>query len=329
MPDTSWLSVLLSLALGFTLLWWGASWLVDGAARLARGLGVSTLVVGLTVVAWGTSAPEVMVTLTAATGGTADLGLGNILGSNIANIGLVLGSCALVLPTILHGRLAARETAWLFVSLGVLWWVCSDWAVTRGDAALLLAAFAAHNLHLWRTSSAAITAEDRGFGPMDFVRVVAGAGAIYFGCEFAVDGAVAGAAKVGVSDLVIGLTVVAVGTSLPEFAAGHRSAWVGESDISLGNVVGSNVFNLLAVLGVVGLVYPIGDPSLAAAGVEPAVGSIERSFRDALSKEFVVVLVFSVALVAVTWIAPGRGGRWKGLLLVGGWVGYTLSLFVQ
>lgn len=315
MEALPWSTILFYLIVGFTLLWLGASWLVSGSSRVARGMGVSPLVIGLTIVAWGTSAPEVMVTLTAARKGTAAVGLGNILGSNIANIGLVLGSCALVLPRVLEGRMAMREVGWLFASVGTLWAVAIDLDVTRLDAVILLVVFAVHNVHLWRTSGIEEPGVDANATLRDWIAIVAGAVGIYYGCNFAVDGAVAGAERLAIPPLVIGLTVVAVGTSLPELAAGLRSAFVGESDISLGNVVGSNVFNTLGVLGIVGLVHPLTDES-----VRDPLGS-------ALEKDFPIVLVFSAAVVLFTWLAPGRGGRLKGAVLLAGWAGYTAWLY--
>ena len=146
--EPSWLIVLVYLASGFLLLTRGADWLVEGSSKLAARIGISTLVVGLTVVAFGTSAPEIVVSGLAAWEGQVDLSLGNVLGSNIANIGLVLGACGLVLPRVLETGLGGRELFWLATSLAILWYVAADGRIPRGDAYVLLAGFTAYNVHL-------------------------------------------------------------------------------------------------------------------------------------------------------------------------------------
>ena len=314
----SWTLIGVYLAVGFGFLAKGADWLVDGGSSLARKAGVSTLIVGLTVVAWGTSMPEVVVSSVAAWQGDASISIGNVLGSNIANIGLVLGASALVLPRVMEQALRPRELFWLIASLGTLWWICRDSAITRGDAYVLLGVFALHNLHLWLTSrgsgsqTAGATEGESVSYPVP--KLLVGIIMISSGAYLVVEGAVAGAYRIGMNEMVVGLTVVAIGTSLPELAAGLGSAFKGESDISLGNVVGSNVFNLLAVLGIVGLIQP-----LVPTGEEgDALGT---SFGEALAVDFPMVLGFSLA-VAVLPFLPG-GGRLKGALLLFAFVAYT------
>lgn len=312
----SWTAIALFLAAGFVLLAKGADWLVGGGTSIARRLGVSTLVVGLTVVAWGTSMPEVVVSVMAAWRGEVGISLGNVLGSNIANIGLVLGASALVLPSVLEAAMRPRELCWLFASLGALWAASADSAITRVEAALLLALFAAHNLHLWYTArEAGFVAEEpperEPRAPV--LRVLGGVAAISIGAHLVVQGAQAGALRLGVSELVVGLTVVAVGTSLPELAAGLGGAFKGETDISLGNVVGSNVFNVLAVLGLVGVVRPLVPESDGTA--------LADAFGQALRADFPAVLGFSVGAAVLPWL-PGRG-RAKGALLLLGFLAYV------
>ena len=320
----SWALIVPYLAVGFLFLAKGADWLVDGGSSIARKAGISTLVVGLTVVAWGTSMPEVVVSTVAAWNGDTSISIGNVLGSNIANIGLVLGASALVLPRVMEQALRPRELFWLFGSLGTLWWVCLDSAITRSDALVLLGVFLAHNLHLWLSSRAAGFITDDA-SPMEAVRypglkLVVGIAMISSGAYLVVEGAVAGAYRLGMNEMVVGLTVVAIGTSLPELAAGVGSALKGESEISLGNVVGSNVFNLLAVLGIVGVIQPL-IPT-GEANDPLAIG-----FGEALAVDLPTVFGFSLAVAALPFL-PG-GGRLKGFLLLASFVIYTAVRVIQ
>ncbi len=314
----SWTLIAVYLALGFLFLAKGADWLVDGGSSIARKAGISTMVVGLTVVAWGTSMPEVVVSTVAAWQGDTSISIGNVLGSNIANIGLVLGASALVLPRVMEQVLRPRELFWLLVSLGTLWWICSDASITRKDAGILLGVFLAHNVHVWLTAreSGFLTDDATASEPVRFpvLKLVVGIALISSGAYLVVEGAVAGATRIGMNEMVVGLTVVAIGTSLPELAAGLGSAFKGESDISLGNVVGSNVFNVLAVLGIVGLVQPLVPTG-------EADDPLASSFEEALAVDFPMVLGFSLA-AAVLPILPG-GGRIKGFVLLAGFGTYT------
>ncbi|MBI1382318.1 MAG: calcium/sodium antiporter [Planctomycetaceae bacterium] len=327
--EPAWLLLAIYLVAGCLLLAKGADWLVGGSSRLARRLGISTLAIGLTVVAWGTSAPEVVVSVLAALEGQAAISLGNVLGSNIANIGLVLGASALVLPKVLEGRLSFRDIFWLFASVGALWWCSLDGQLTRLDGALLLGLFAAYNVWLWRTSrqqddpAVAVPEVPRG-GRSPWLLALGGVAAVSVGAKLVVMGAEGGALRLGVEPRVVGLTVVAVGTSLPELAAGLGSAFKGESDISLGNVLGSNVFNVLAVLGLVALVRPLVPE---ATGDAEAQAQLTSAFEGALSNDFPYVMAFSLAFLVLPLLGGARLGRWKGALLLGAYTWYTVNLF--
>jgi len=325
----TWTRILFDLAAGFVLLAKGADWLVDGSTRIARRIGISTLIIGLTVVAFGTSAPEIVVSSVAAWEGWVEVSLGNVLGSNIANIGLVLGASALVLPGILEAKLRWRELLWMLGTLAFLWILAADHAITRFDAALLLAAFLIYNgmlLFAARAEARQSAGEERpkeGWGKGG-IWVLVGLIAIGVGANLVLDGSIGGAHRLGVPESVIGLTVVAVGTSLPELAAGLGGAMKGETDISLGNVVGSNVFNLMGVMGIVGMLQPL-DAS------EPSVknpAGLEAAFELALREDFVMVAVFSVTAVLLPRLFRG-GGRVKGGLLLAGYAAYTLWLFTS
>ncbi len=332
--DPSWFLLVIYLVGGFALLAKGASWLVGGSSTVARRFGVSVLVVGLTVVAFGTSMPEIVVSGRAAGKGNVSFALGNVLGSNIANIGLVLGASAVVLPAVLQSKLSSRETLWLFVSLAILWWFACDRAITRLEAGIFLGVFVLYNAHVFTTArrgtSVAVDelkevvqeiADDGLKRP--WLWVVLGIAAISVGAFLAVEGAEIAAVRLGVPQSVAGLTVAAVGTSLPELAAGLGGAIRGESDISVGNVVGSNVFNLMAVVGIVGLIQPL-DP--AHPDVEDPI-ALENDFGQALGEDLWVVLAFSLAAVFLPFIAHGRRGRAKGVVLLLAYGSYTVWLF--
>lgn len=313
---------------GFYGLIKGGDLLVVGGAEIARRMGVGTLLIGLTVIAWGTSAPEVVVSSIAAWQGSEEMSMGNVLGSNVANIGLVLGICALVLPAVLIKRLAGREVFWLFASLGSLWWMCRDGVVTRVEGGALIGIFLIYNLQLYlgvRSGRAAESdppspEEPRTRSPWLFLAL--GTAMLAVGARLVVEGGKRAAYLFEVPEHIIGLTVFAVGTSLPELAAGLVGARRGETDISLGNVVGSNVFNLLVVVGIAALIQPFGEPGAAA----------HPSIALALSRDLPVVLGFSALAVLLPWITSGRdskGGIWKGALLVMCYVAYIFTLFVE
>lgn len=320
--QTLWLDALL-VVLGFVLLARGAGGLVDGGATLARRSGVSPLAVGLTIVAWGTSLPEVVVSSLAASEGRPGSSLGNVLGSNVANIALVLGASAFVLPRVLQGHERPREILWLLGSLGVLWVVCSDAAIDRAEALTLLGAFAIYNVLLWiaarreaRAFRAEVVEEVQSHAtrrPWTFV--ILGSVAVAAGAKLVVMGAAEIASAVGMPDRVVGLTIFAFGTSLPELAAGLTSAWKGHHEIGYGNVIGSNVFNALAVTGIAALVAPFTG------------GAAQAEIGASLSRDFPPCAVFTGVLVVLPLLFRGRAGRWPGGLLVTAylsWIGWLL-----
>jgi cation:H+ antiporter len=307
------------LAGGFVLLAKGADWLVGGSSRIARMWGVRALIVGLTVVAWGTSAPEVVVSTLAAVEGKPGIAMGNVLGSNIANIGLVLGACALVLPRVMESAPQVREAFWLMASLGVLWWTVTDLEVDRTDGVLLLLAFLAYNVQLYLTARQGVKEDEPHEGDTrhPWRDVIIGCISVAAGAKLVVMGAESIAHSFGVSDRVIGLTVVAVGTSLPELAAGLGAAIKGESEVSLGNVIGSNVFNVLAVIGIAALVAPF----------EGNMPGLADELRHARDKDFLVVAGFHFAALLVPRLGGARFGRWKGLAFLLAWAWYAWQSF--
>lgn len=324
LPLESWFAIALALVVGFALLSKGADWLVLGGAWLARRMGVSALVVGLTIIAFGTSAPEFVVSAFAAGDGRVELSLGNVLGSNVCNLALVLGGAAVILPKILEARLEAREIFWTLFAVAATWFAARDGAITRVEGSLFLLAFAAYNLQLVFSARSPEKSEELPDGKVSkkVLAVVLGIVGITVGAKLILDGAVAAADRLGMPESVVGLTVVALGTSLPELAAGWKSALHGEADISIGNVVGSNVFNLLGVLGLVAVIQPL-DP--AAPGVKDPAG-VTLAFDKALSEDFWVVGGVTVLVLLLPVLGKGRAGRLKGALLLFAYLGYTAWL---
>jgi len=267
---------------GLVLLTGGAEGLVRGAASLARQVGLSPLVIGLTVVALGTSAPELVVSVGAALDGNGDLAIGNVVGSNIANIGLILGLSALMSALRVQAQVIRFDMPILSVvtlGMGIL---LLDRQVGQWDGVLLvtgLIAYVALSIRWARAESgAAVRAEfDEGMPAqhrwgMDILFVGLGLAGLVGGARLLVDGAVTLATLLNVDRVIIGLTVVAVGTSLPELATSMVAAWRGEGDIAVGNAVGSCIFNLLGILGVTALVHPIGTEGLSAVDAAVMLG---------------------------------------------------------
>jgi cation:H+ antiporter len=261
------------LSAGLLLLGFGADWLVNGASRLARSLGVSPIAVGLTVVAIGTSAPELMVSMVSSFKGKSMIAVGNVIGSNICNIGLVLSLSAVLAPIRCHPAMVRREIPiMLAVSLYLLV-ISLNSTISRIEGATLLAGAVVYILFNYATAvreSRRVFGRARGgpppasrlpkFGatrPVQAAMVLAGIAGVVAGADLLIESAVAIMAVMGVSEKFIGLTVVAFGTSLPELATSLTAALKKEMDISVGNLIGSNVFNIMSVLGAASLVRPI------------------------------------------------------------------------
>ncbi|GAB6041748.1 calcium/sodium antiporter [Endothiovibrio diazotrophicus] len=315
-----------AVLIGFALLVWGADRFVAGASATARNLGVSPLVIGLTIVGFGTSAPEMLVSGVAAMDGNPGLGIGNAVGSNITNIGLVLGTTALIYPLSVHSQVLSREFPVLFVIMMVSLLLLADGDFSRIDGLLLLAGMGV--LGYWMVATALRSREGAAESdpladeyeaeiPADMSMAVAliwlavGLLVLLGSSKLLVWGAVAIAHSFGVSDLVIGLTIVAIGTSLPELAASVMGAMRGEHDVAIGNVIGSNMFNLLAVLGLPG--------ALAPGAVDP----------DVLARDYPVMIGLTIALFATAYGFRGAGriNRIEGALLLAVWIGYQGYLY--
>ncbi len=259
------------LILGFVFLIKGADWLVDGASSIAQRIGVSSLVIGLTVVAFGTSMPELVVNLLAAVEGNTDIAIGNIIGSNIANILLILGIAALIYPLTVQRSTVWKEIPFALLATLVVATMAHDTlldgaptsVLSRVDGIVLLGFFVVFLYYIFgiakqsaNTESEAETISDYSWGK-SIAFVGGGLTGLVIGGKWVVDGAVAFASALGVSEALIGLTIVAVGTSLPELATSAVAAYRKNVDIAVGNVVGSNIFNIFWILGVSSLVTPL------------------------------------------------------------------------
>lgn len=311
------------LAAGLVLLVGGAELLVRGAAALARRLGVSPLAIGLTIVAVGTSAPEIAVTVHAAAAGSPDLGVGNVLGSNVFNVLVVLGGSAAVAPLVVSARLVRRDVPLMIGASLFVWALATDGRIGRADGIALLVVLAVYVARLLRRARAedpAVQAEfaagyDGGATRVPAARrgaeIVAGLILLVLGARWLVAAGSDLARSVGLSELVIGLTVVAAGTSLPELATSVAAAWRGERDIAAGNVVGSNIWNLLLVLGAAAVVAPAGLV------VAPA----------ALNFDLPVVAAVGAACLPI--VTTGHlVARWEGLLFLAYYAAYTAYLLL-
>lgn len=309
---------------GLVLLIWGADRFVHGAAATARNLGVAPLLIGLTVVALATSAPEILVSFVAALRGNSDLAVGNAIGSNIANIGLVLGVVALLRPVELKSATLRREMpALLAVSLLTVS-LFLDSYLGRVDGLVLLAGLVIVMIWLTRlglrsSSSDPMQLEYDAEIPKHLTMKVAlfwfavGIVTLLVGAELMVDGAIEIAKSLGVSEVVIGITLVALATSLPELAVSAVGAFRGEYGLAIGNIVGSNIFNLLAVVGVAATIQP--------AALHPSV----------LSLHIFVMVAFTLVLFAMTYEYEGRGRitRLEGAALTAAYFAYQIYVVTQ
>lgn len=313
------------LIAGFVLLLFGAEALVRGASKLAAAFGISPLVIGLTVVAFGTSAPEMAVSTLSAANGQADIALGNVVGSNIFNILMILGLSAVVAPLTVSLQLIRLDVPLMIGASVLVFLMALDGSIGRLDGLLLVAGIIAYTGFLIRQSrregqdiQAEYAKEFSAKEPLssmrlvrDIVLVLAGLGLLVLGSNWLVDGAVMVAEKLGVSELIIGLTIVAAGTSLPELATSVVATIRGERDIAVGNVIGSCLFNLLAVLGLAG--------SVSASGVAVSPGAMHVDLP-------VMILTF-VACLPV-FFTGRRISRGEGALFLAGYVAYVAYLIL-
>lgn len=314
----------LAIAFGLVLLVWSADRFVEGSAFTARYFGMPPLLVGMIIVGFGTSAPEMVVSAIAASQGNPGIALGNAYGSNITNIALILGLTALVSPITVHSQVLRKELPILTAITALAAYQMWDGELTYNDALVLLGVFAF--IMAWiiwqglRTPSDTFGVEiEHGLEAraMSIGRaifwLVTGLILLIISSRVLVWGAIEIARGFGVSDLIIGLTIVAVGTSLPELASSLIATRKGEHDIALGNILGSNIFNTLAVVGIAGIIHPL--------PVEPEI----------LSRDILVMTILTVSLFIICYgfRGPGRINRFEGALLLACFISYTTYLAIS
>lgn len=293
---------------------WGAGKLTDGATSIAAKMKIPPMVIGLTVVAMGTSMPEFFVSFVSALKGTSDLAVGNVVGSNIFNTMLIVGTTALVTPMVIAKSTVKKDIPFAVLASAMLLPMAIDGSISRIDAAVLFAVFIAFMLYTVRSAK-----KDKDSGNEDEVKempvwravafFVLGLACLIVGSNLFVDGATAVASLLGVSEAVIGLTVVAGGTSLPELATSVVAARKGQCAIAMGNVIGSNVFNILMILGITGMIHPMS-----------IIGITRLDF---------IVMQLSIILLWIFSFTKYTVARWEGGLLVALFFAYMTWLVMH
>ncbi len=311
---------------GLFILIGGAELLVRGASKLAVGLGISPLVVGLTVVAYGTSAPELAVSVQSSFLGQADIALGNVLGSNIANILLILGLSAIITPLVISLQLIRFDVPLMIAASIMLFVMSLDSVIGRLDGGILFTCGITYTAWLiyqsrketHQDTESMLTIDTEQVSPhkLAWVKhiafVIVGLGLLVIGARWLVDGATAFARMFGMSELIIGITIVAIGTSLPEIATSVIASMHGQRDMAVGNVVGSNIFNILSVIGITSMVAPLGIhvPSVAL--------------------HIDIPIMIAVAIACLPIFFTGKViTRWEGALFMGYYVAYTCYLVLR
>ena len=320
---------IVGLAAGFVLLVVGGEFLVRGASKLAVIAGISPLVVGLTVVAAGTSSPELAVSVQASLGGNPDVSMGNVVGSNIFNTLAILGLCALFLPLLVHSKVVRIDIP-IMIGASVLLALLTvfDGSLDWYDGVVLLAAFIAYVA--WtvvqarretRDVRAEFGAEFDGGAPRsphflvkNLLLLLAGLGVLVVGARLLVGSAVALASSLGVSDAIVGLTIIAIGTSLPEVATSVIATIRKERDIAVGNVVGSNIFNVLGILGVAAAIAPVG-------------GEAALQVKDTIVR-FDMPIMVATAIVCLPMLFKGHLVRWEGVAFLVAYGAYVVFLIL-
>ena len=317
------LTSLAAIVFGLAILVWSADRFVDGAASIARQLGVSSMIIGITIIGFGTSAPEILISVIAVLEQTPDIAIGNALGSNIANIGLILGITALVMPLPIAREILNQEFPLLLLATAVMSWCLYDGVLDTLDGMLLLTLLAVTLWYLVKAHQRYPVASDAEVEPAEGIEadvsLLGASGWVFAGLVLLVGssklliwGATGIAHQLGISELIIGLTIVALGTSLPELAASVASVKKNEPDLAIGNIIGSNLFNSLAVIGIPATITSFSINKLAVTRDLPVVIAI-------------TLLFYILSRFPVT--GAQNLSRLKGLLLLSAFVIYQLYLY--
>ena len=301
------------IVLGVTLVLWGADRLTEGASSLARRMNVPEMIIGLTIVAAGTSAPELFVSLVSALKGTPDMAVGNVVGSNTMNAMLIVGCAAAVAPMVISRSTVRKDIPFAIGATLLLMALTYDGSLSWVDGIILLAGFAAFMVYTLRQAKAGSSEEEATATNMKtgkaVLYLIGGLAGLVVGSNVFVDHASNLAFALGISEAVVGLTVVAGGTSLPELATSVVAARKGQSAIAIGNVIGSNVFNILMILGLTGVICPL------------EIEGITLVDQAVMLVSIVLVWLFSRTRYTVE--------RWEGVLLVAGYVAYLAWLIIS
>lgn len=310
------ISLFLALAFGGLGLYFGAEWLIRGAGSLALRLGISPVIVGLTIIGYGTSTPELVVSIDAAMNQQPDISLGNIIGSNISNIGLIIGLCLILKPLTFHRQLALFDGLVMIASALLCALFVGTMGIGRLAGSLFLVMLLGYTLYtikyeknrgskeveLMKQEVSASTSLTK-----DMFCIFLGLAVLLGGSKVFLYGAVGLARLFSVSEAAIGLTLVAVGTSLPELATSLLAAWRNKSDLAVGNIVGSNIYNILGILGLVGLFSPIAESQIRLA-------------------DYAAMILFTLAFYGMIWNGK-KAGRFSGAILLGAYAIYVYSTF--
>ena len=305
----------LYLVIGLVILLAGGKFLVDGASSVAFKMGLSQGLIGLTVVAFGTSAPELLVSINAALKGTSDIALGNVIGSNIANLTLVLGTSAIMLPIVLHKSVLKLDYFSALASSILFFFMAFNGVISRIEGGVLVVLLLALNYYFFKKLKKVADIEE----PIDeeapvmmpmwkgVLLVILGIFGLYLGSEFMVTNAIKISQKLGISERVIGVTVIAIGTSLPELATSIIAAINKKTDIAIGNILGSNIMNVLAIIGITTLISPI----------QVAPVFLEQDFIWMLGITLLLFPILRSRLIV---------SRWEGGLLLAVYAGYLYTI---
>ncbi|MBE6687619.1 MAG: calcium/sodium antiporter [Ruminococcaceae bacterium] len=301
---------ILFLVLGFIMLAKGSDWFVDGAASIAAKFKIPQLIIGLTVVAMGTSAPESAVSITAAFGGSADITIGNVVGSNILNVLIILGLTTVIIPIAVSRSILKIDTPFMIAITLLLLLLGLDGVVELYEGIILLVVFSAYITYLIISAKKNKEEPEKVKDlstPIAILLTAVGLGVVILGSRFTVDTATFLAQKIGLSERFIGLTIVALGTSLPELFTSVTAARKGNADIAIGNIVGSNIFNILFVIGLSSLIIPV-----------------------PFAKEFVFDFIVSIAAGVLLWLfsVKGKLHRRAGVVLLLGYAAYFVKILL-
>ena len=308
------------LICGFIMLAAGAELMVSSSSRIAIRLGVSPLIVGLTLVAFGTSAPELAVSIQSTTSGSSALALGNIIGSNIANIGLILGITALISPIRIERQLVKKQIPLMIAASLLMGFLLLDDRLDYSDGLFLTSGLLAFLIYSYRQAGSEFESQELTIHParaieaagqtsLNMLLIVVGITLLVFGSRVFVDNAVTLARLIGISEAVIGLTLVAVGTSIPELVTSLVAAFRHQTDIAIGNIIGSNLFNILGVLGITAIIGTIYGDQFAVA-------------------DFIIMILFSFILLPFAWTNLSLS-RMEGLFLLAGYFVYLVFVGQQ